>query len=281
MLIMQKILVTTDFSAHSKAGIRFAIQLSTQMEVELIFFHCFSALIPTTIHRERIEEAIRKETDVHLKKLEKFVESIYRSMEVTPGIHGFSVAEGFDPERAILDYARENDFQYICISTRGAGSLKKIIGTNTSNIIVKSAVPVLAIPHTYRLRPIKKILYASDLENLEVEMKQVSALADALEVKTDLAHFYYPGQISLDRDTLAAMWRKKHKSLDQVYFSQFNLDKSFAKQLDLLMHKAKPSLAVFFTHTKKTWFDKLFGSSVSESFSYVAKTPILVFRKKV
>ena len=40
---MKKILVTTDFSNASKAGMRFAIQLATQMEVELVFFYCFES----------------------------------------------------------------------------------------------------------------------------------------------------------------------------------------------------------------------------------------------
>ena len=41
---MKKILVTTDFSANSKAGVRFAIQLASQIKCELIFYHILETL---------------------------------------------------------------------------------------------------------------------------------------------------------------------------------------------------------------------------------------------
>jgi hypothetical protein len=36
---MQKILVTTDYSTNSKAGVRFAIQFASQSPAEIIFYH--------------------------------------------------------------------------------------------------------------------------------------------------------------------------------------------------------------------------------------------------
>jgi nucleotide-binding universal stress UspA family protein len=277
---MKKILVTTDFSTHSKAGMRFAIQLAAQMDVQLVFFHSFRALVPTTVFEERIKSAIQQQTDVHLKKLEKFVASLYRSMKATPGGYRCEVIEDYvGPESAILDYAHKNSFQYICISTRGAGKLQKILGTNTSTVILHSSVPVLAIPHTYRVRPLKNILYASDLENLDKEMPVVADFAKSAGVKADLAHFFYPTEIKLDQKTLTEMWRKKYPQLDRVYFERFDLDKGFAKQLDVKVQKLKPSLVVFFTHTNKTWFDKLFSTSRSEAFSFGTKVPMLVHRK--
>lgn len=36
---MEKVLVTTDLSVNSLAGLRFAIQLATQRNLELLFLH--------------------------------------------------------------------------------------------------------------------------------------------------------------------------------------------------------------------------------------------------
>lgn len=275
---MQKILVTTDFSAHSKAGMRFAVQMATQMDAELIFFHCFQALIPTAVQRERIENALEQQTREYLTKLEKFVARVHTSMKITPGAYRCVVVEDLNPGNAILDFALRNAVSYICISTRGAGGLGKIIGTRTSSLLHKSPVPVVAVPHNYRVREIKKILYASDLENFERETDTVSGLAIALNVKADLAHFYFPTEIKLDAATLKEMWRRKYDCLDRVYLEP--LDVSFATQLDNLIKKANPSVVVLFTHTNKTWFDKLFSSSRSQAFSFVTKVPLLVYRKE-
>jgi hypothetical protein len=122
-------------------------------------------------------------------------------------------------------------------------------------------------------------MYASELDNLDQEMQVVSALAQSLDVQVDLAHFYYPGEIKIEPAVLTGVWREKMKRLDQVILEPFDVDKGFAGQLSRVVRKAKPSLVVFFTHTNKTWFDKLFSISRSESFSFVTKVPMLVYRK--
>lgn len=276
---MKKILVTTDFSTHSKAGLRFAIQLATQKDVELVFFTCFQALIPTTIHKAHIENSLREQTKAQQQKLEKFVAGVYKSMKIAPGKHRCVAVEELNPENAILDYAHKNGFNYICISTRGAGKFRKIIGTNTSIIIVKSGVPVIAVPHTWRTKPIKKILYSSDLENVDRELLLVNGFAKSVGVQFDLGHFFYPSEIKLDAETLASVWRQKYPQLDRVLLERAKLDTAFAAQLDGLIKKVKPSIAVFFTHTNKTWFDKIFSFSHSEAFSFATKVPMLVYRK--
>ena len=278
---MKKILVTTDFSTHSKAGMRFAIQLADRMKAELVFFHCFQALIPTTIHRDRIENSMQEQAEKHLKKLEKFVAGLYRSMQVASAGYRCVVKEELSPESAILEYAVREKFDFICISTRGAGGVQKIIGTNTSNVIRKSAVPVIAVPHTYRVREIKKIMYASDLENFDREISEVAALARAIEARVDVAHYSFSSKLMAAREILAAeTWARKYAELDRVYLENFDVNEPFAAQLDRLVKKANPALIVFFTHTSLSWFDKIFTTSRSEKFSFVTKTPMLVYQKK-
>ncbi len=276
---MYKILVTTDYSAASKAGIRFAIQLASQTEAELIFLHCYSALIPTTIHAQDIEQRLRIQTNEHLKKVEKFVHKVYQQMDMRPGLHGFAAMDSGDYSRTIIDYAATNGFDFICMSTRGAGILKRLIGTHTSHIALNSSVPVIAIPANYRVKPIISILFASDLADFDHEMSRIATLAADINAKIDLCHFYYPGQIALDKETLSAMWKKKHKTLDSVYLEQYDIDKPFPKQLNEMSQKIKPSMITFFTHARNTWYDRLFDIGVTKDYIYDMKKPLLVFRK--
>ncbi len=276
---MQKILVTTDFSTASRAGLRFAIQLATQMDVELVFIHCFESLIPTTIYREQVETELRTQTAENLQKLKTMVADVHKLMHVSPGLHSFVVLEHGHPEKALLDYAQEHAFQYICMSTRGAGTFDKIIGNYTSYAVQRSAVPVIVVPHGYRSEPLEKLLYASDMENFNAEMALVSSFANTLGIKTDLAHFYLPERMSLDRENLQLMWRMKYPQLDQVYLELLNEDGDFSIQLDRLTSKIKPSLVVFFAHPRKTWLEKIFGESVSKSVMLTTKVPMLVYRK--
>jgi hypothetical protein len=236
-------------------------------------------MLPTTVEGEFVETSVRKQAGAHLQKLEKFIAGLYKSMEITPGTYRCVVEEHLNPGNAILDYAHLHALDYICIGTRGAGKLKKIIGTNTGKVILKSPLPVFAIPYTWRAQPLKKIMYASDLDNLDAEMQIVSAFAQSLDVNVDLAHFYYPGEMKIEPEVLINVWREKMKALDQIYLAPFDVNNGFAGQLDNLITKVKPSIVVFFTHTNKTWFDKLFTISRSKAFSFITKVPMLVYRK--
>jgi nucleotide-binding universal stress UspA family protein len=276
---MKKILVTTDFSTHSKSGLRFAIQLAAQYKAELVFFHCFQALIPTTIYRERVANALQAQAEGKMQKLEKFITTLYQSMKIHPGAYQCVVVEDFNAEQAIIRHAQKMDADYICMSTRGAGSLMKLVGTNTSHVIQKSPIPVLVVPHNYRAQPIRRILYASDMENLEREMSLVDAFAQSLDVPVDLAHFFFPGKLPLDQKTLTKMWKQKYGCLNRIHLKQFNMDEGFTEQLGQLVNHVKPSLVVFFTHTNRSWFDKIFSSGRSGDFSFVTKKPMLVYRK--
>jgi len=140
-----KILVTTDFSANSKAGMRFAISLANIRKAELLFFHSY--FLPKPANLADVDypiyaKGVNKKLSI---KLTNLVESIYKLMKMTPGKYKCLAVEGMIPESNIMDYASNNPVDFICMSTRGAGKLKKIFGTTAGNLITKSNTPVIAI----------------------------------------------------------------------------------------------------------------------------------------
>jgi nucleotide-binding universal stress UspA family protein len=276
---MKKILVTTDFSTSSKAGLRFAVQLASQGGFELVFFHCFQALIPTSLRKERIENTLQLQVKEHLNKLERFVAKVLKPLKHKPEHYRCVVVEDLSPNKAILEFAKVDRADYICMATRGAGALLKLMGTNTSNIIVNSPLPVLVVPHTYRTNSVKKLLYAADLENFEREMPMVSEHAKSMDARIDLAHFFHGAAAGQEVEKRSKTWQKRYPLLDQVLLHPFDLDKGFVPQLEKMVKKAKPGIVVFFTQPNQTWYSKLFSPNRSESFSFVTKVPMLVCRK--
>ena len=77
---MEKILVTTDFSTNSKAGMRFAIQLASQHKFELTFFHSCYVMKPTSWSDATFAAYEKKEADKIQKKLNQYVVSVYKSI---------------------------------------------------------------------------------------------------------------------------------------------------------------------------------------------------------
>ena len=276
---MDKILVTTDFSTNSKAGIRFAIQLASQYKFELTFFHSYYVMKPSSWSDKTFNEYEKDEAEKIQMKLNKFVASIYKSIGAVPKQIKCKVKSSVDTEISIIEYAIDNKFNFICISTRGAGTLKKMFGSNTSNLINHSTVPVIVVPHTYRKNKLSSILYASDLANLEIELKKVVAFAKPLKAKVELLHFNSLTNSLTESKIIANAVKKFSKFEIKLQLEKVSLENTLISNIDNAVKKSKPSLLIMFTQQNKSLFDRIFLSSKSLDYSFNTKVPLLIFNK--
>ena len=276
---MPNILVTTDFSDKSKAALYFAIQLANQIDCTLTFIHVGHILTPTAWNIKRIESHIAEQTISIRQKLNLFVEKIYTSLQLPATDLNCIVRISVFPEAVIRQYAANNAFDFICISTRGAGKLERVFGTNTANLISKSSVPVIAVPYKYKPMTIKSIMYASDLEHFESEILNVVGFARPLGAAVELVHFK---TASDSKDSLAAIEKDVRKTADyEMDFTVVNRgsENSIAGDIESAIKKSKPSMIIMFTDQSRNFFQKVFLSSKSEEYTFNAKIPLLAFSK--
>ena len=276
---MDKILVTTDFSSNSKAGLRFAIQLASQHKYELTFFHSYYIMKPTSWNDATFEAYEKIETDKIQKKMNQFVKSVYKTIGLVSKNIKCVIKSSVYTDSNIRDYALENKFSFICISTRGAGRIQKIFGTNTSNLINHSTVPVIAIPHNYRLSKITSILYSSDLVNLEKELKSVVAFAKPLGAKVELLHFTSPLETIIDSKIIQMAVKKLSKYDITLNIKNTDFIQTMIASIETAIKKTKPSMMIMFTVQNRNLYQKIFLASKSAEYSFKAKVPLLVFNK--
>jgi nucleotide-binding universal stress UspA family protein len=272
---MQKILVTTDYSTNSKAGIRFAIQFASQSPSEIIFYHVHEGVADNIWNPKKKNP----DHDLRLEKLQKFISSIYTSSNLPLVKFRFEVEVGFDTNNMILDYAKKIKADYICISTRGGSGLKKLLGTTTSTLIEKSTTPVLVVPKTYRIKPIKEIWYSSDLANLKNELVKVQKFASPF--KANIHVYYYDFMIEVDEimtklNKIAAKFVSKGTFF---HFKKMKIDYTISQHLQNDMTKHKPSLVVLFTKQNRNWIDRLFYRNNTKEVTFDTKTPLLILKK--
>lgn len=276
---MDKILVPTDFSSKSKAGLRFAIQLASQYKYHLTFFHSYFIPKPVSWSDATFTTYEKEQVKKIQKKLNLFVDSVYKSLKLDAPNKKCVIQSSIVTDSNIREYARENKFRFICISTRGAGKFKKILGTNTSNLISHSTVPVIAVPGNYRKGKITSILYASDLVNLDNELKIVIEFAKPLKVKVELLHFHYPTELSSNEKMMNEVVNKFSKHNIKLDLANINLAESLVSNLEEKIKRTKPSMMIMFTQQNRSFFDEIFNSSKSAEYSFNAKVPLLVFNK--
>jgi nucleotide-binding universal stress UspA family protein len=277
---MKKVLVPTDFSANSKAGLRFALQWSTLEKLELVFVHVLNILRPPQWTDSYFLKYKQQEKEKYSEKLEKFVTNVCKGMTVKPGDYSCTIIEGFSADLAIMEYCRRhNDIDFICISTRGAGRFQRILGTNTGNLITKSKVPVIAIPQNYKVKPFKHLLYAADFHHYRQELKKVVSFARPLKTSVEILHFTWPDEVLPDKELIEALIKKEFKFPLKLHFERTDARYSVVQNLQKQIRALKPSVAIMFTDQNRTLFQKVFLSSKTEQLSFQLKVPLLVFSK--
>ena len=277
---MKKVLVPADFSVNSKSGVRFAIHWATRQKLELVFVHVLYILRATRWSDSYFAKYADQEENLCRTKFEKFIAAIYKKMKVTPGKYSCIIVQGISADITILDYCGENPaIDCICISTRGAGKFKKIFGTNTGNLITKSAIPVLAVPKKYKTTDVKRVLYATDFCNYREEIKKVVAFAQPLKAAIEVIHFTGLKKSEFDKKAISPDLKTKFKYGLKVHIVKTDTTPSLSQNLQNQVRKRKPSVVIMFTEQKKTFLQKIFLSSQSEKLSFQAKVPLLVFNK--
>ena len=276
---MKKILATTDFSEHSKAGLHFAIQLASQSNFEIVFFHTYHVLIPTAWNEVIIEGYEKDEAIIIQEKLNSFVGNIYKELNIEGENYTCIIKSSVFIHTCIREYAEDNNINFICISTKGAGNFKRLLGTNTANLINHSAVPVIAVPHHYTAAAISKLLYVSDLLNYKNEIDKVIAFAAPLKASIELLHL----SSALEKNTNLAEIEDAIKKIENynIGFKTIprNPNNSLVSDIEVAVKEISPSLMIMFTEQNRGWFEKIFLSSKSAEYSFNAKVPLLVFHK--
>lgn len=283
---MSTIVVPSDFSKNANAALRYAIMLSKQMKSELVIFHCshISAYALSAATTEEQMTRLLKEDEMHkTEKLQDQVSKAYKSMDIKKIPAGIRYIVELNPlmvERTI-EIAKENDAALIVMGTHGASGITKFFfGSNTSIMISKSPVPVLAIPETYKFTPLQNMVFASDLENISFELNQILPFAKSTKSYINILYLNYgidadDHKIKRAEEVIKKTAYKKIK-LDQ---QKAILETSLVSQVKKYINNNKPECLVMFTKERSLW-DRLFlKGSKTEDMSTALSIPLLSFKK--
>lgn len=145
------ILVPTDFSAASRAGMRFGIQWARQQKAKLVFAHVLRILRLTSWSDKRYEAFAAAQRTLYFRRLTRLASEVFRHTHLARKAYTTQVIEGISADIALTELnGQRTDIDLICMATRGAGKLKKLFGTHTGNLILRSEIPVIAVPVGYR-----------------------------------------------------------------------------------------------------------------------------------
>lgn len=139
----RSILVPTDFSRCSLAGLKYAIAFAEMIEAKIILLHVVAYHYTTngwvTYELTETTEAAVREAKQQMQKLVGAVKFGAVHFETVIG-HGNAVEK-------ICDYARQHDVDLIITSTHGRSGLDHVLmGSVAENVVRRAPCSVLAVP---------------------------------------------------------------------------------------------------------------------------------------
>ena len=284
---MPSIIVPSDFSKNSTIALRYAIQLCKITKLDLIVFHAshISAYaLSAASTEEQMTLLLQEDETSKMEKLQDQVNKAYKYLNVAKIPAGTRLLVQYSPmvvERT-LELATEQKASMIIMGTHGATGINKFFfGSNTSVMISKSDIPVLAIPENYKWNAPKDILFASDLENMGKELKQLLPLA--ISVKANIRVLYLDYGIDADdkkmKKALETIKSSGYKKI-KLEIQKASIEDTLVSQVKKYISKNKPDILVMFTRERTMW-DRLFGKgSKTEDMSTSLSTPLLTYKKR-
>ena len=270
---MKNLLFATDFSESSRSAFRFVKDMIEKYPMKINLVHVFDIPIPTTttlatnavtgMIKER-EAAIKR----HLKEL----------MDELPPEHQgeFFSIYGTYPSTEIAEKAEETGSMLIVMALRQRYSFfERLIGTTTAHTIQKSKIPVLAIPNGLKFTDFDDILFPTEMkvddELGEKEMKALKWLQAFVGIveKPDIHMIHISSDKNLATTTI------RDKPFPGMEFTITGADSIEEGILKFFEKKSMDLLAVY--KPNRTFWERLYHSSVTRKFLEQNKAPLLVF----
>ena len=277
---MNTILVPIDFSKNSNNALNYAIEIAKNGNSKIVLLHAFHIIIGTIENvgqtTRNIQDVMKKQTD---KKLKDLCFEIIKSKKMNCEFIS-KVDLAVD---AILETIDDIKADLVVMGTKGASGIKEVlIGSNTATVIEKAKCPVIAVPEGAKFDGIKKITYATDYHESDIDaLKNLVEIAKPFNAQISTLHAsdeeFTPYNEKVYLNTFKNKVQKKIKYKKISYKLAYG--KYLGKVLDEHIKKESPDLLVMSTR-HRNMFDKIFGSSVTKRMAYHTKIPLLVFHHK-
>lgn len=266
---MQKILIPTDFSPVADNALKYALEIATEFESELLLYnvYTFYRKIDYNANYPDDEQPFVKNIEKQMNfTKQKFTERIrQKGLTIQTKVEEDTIFSLFDRK------AKKHDVSLIIMGSKGASGLEKIIfGSVAATALEMAKVPVLVVPPKYAFAPIKKIAFATDLkevpENVLAPLRELAVKFNAkvtiLFVNTDS-----------DRET------NNDFNVDiegvETTYQEVPMSGSINDSINEFVDVNKFDLMCM-VRREKGFFESLFKKSISKSQVYNSKIPLLV-----
>ena len=265
-----RILLPTDLSTHAMHAASYAVKLFGQSPATYVLVNThFDAGLIAPMDIPYSPEILAAQQEGLASVAKRFV-------EMTGARHVEQhLAFGALPT-ALNALAEDQGADAVVMGRRGEGG-SRFFGSNTTDVIKSSIIPVIAVPETASLTAVQRILLADDHDAVRPEsLRVLRLLAEAHDAEVLVAHFPTPGTSG------AAHWSNAlyDLALKGITHSFIGIHgKDVVDSLERAAQKRKADvIAVLHRHTGL--LDGLFHSSVAKQMAETSELPLLILEQR-
>ncbi|WP_306640708.1 universal stress protein [Sanyastnella coralliicola] len=262
-----KILIPIDFSENAKVALRYAMLLFGDESPEVVLLNTWQVPHTGTGMLVSIDDLLRDESEKGMAEaVATLRDELHDSIKLSGRVHQGGVID------VIKTIMRTEDYDLIVMGTHGADDVKKkLLGSNTSNVIRGARIPVLAVPLDTELSTPALVSLATDFENI----KEDQAMILRRIVRKFRTKFH---AVNVQREAVTA------NGVPDTWQTPFNGDMPEMVQLvaddvvsgiDAYMKDNEVDLLAVIRHDYG-FFEGIFHKSVSRSLSMYTNKPVLV-----
>jgi len=265
-----KVLFPTDFSENAELAAQFAIDIVKRTNGSIVAFHAYD--VPYS-ERSMTTSLLHEMKDIANQHMQEFETKVLATSGVDYQTH---VILG-NPIRLSKELSEKHNTNIVVLGTKGASGIEELlIGSNAASVIQNIDWPVLVIPPNSKVKEIKNIVLATDMDLRKKErpLLRLKEFANIYGAKINILHFQNDqGAKEGSREFLETHLSDVPHSYS-VLAQKDDLDK------DILEYCERKNADMVTAITKRYgFFEGLFKSSLTSKLAYHTKIPMLALHE--
>ncbi len=274
------ILVPTDFSPNSLSAIQYASHLAQKRNYGVHLLHYYTSTTATFANEGNNEDLLEDNSllkaDLMMRDLKQQLKGSFDQVVFTSNCVRGLLNEKLPTEAA------ESQYALIILGATGASAKKSYYyGSNTVAITASSPIPVIAVPAGHETCAFDRISLLTKFKSEELETLRTFIDVVGKPNKLSLTHVYREENDVDETKELLESWAFNIREMNLL--QEVNIDCAPISKTDInldtvpevvnsLIKERNPDL-ILVTKTRKSFFERLFSTSVSKAIALELTKP--------
>jgi len=283
MTQLRKILVPTDFSPTSAQAFSYAIWLADKVGASIDLIHVVYPGTDVMDFPAMAAESTRVQVDAAEEIIKVFTEEALTRVLSTTDMEDVPVVRSTisvgTPAAVIADEAKTGEFDLIIIGIRGDHNpMEMVFGSVTTAVLRRSLVPVLVVPEELHAMQIKKVAYATSLDDSDpYQIWKAIQLLRPVRPVLKIVHVRRPEDKDAELDLNALTSYFSERELDPMPTFHESDHSDIEEGLEEFAIQEKLDLMIMYS-PKQNLFERLGHRSVTRKMALYSEVPMLVMK---